>query len=121
MLDKAEIPIEDLLCTVTDYIVAQIDNTIQMLIDKYEVTRNLRLLATGGGALNTYLVERLTEKLSLLGVEVIIPERNFIEYKEAALLALIGLCQLHQLPNSIPSVTQATFPPVGGVTHLIRK
>ncbi len=118
VLDDASRPVEDLLRTSTGYIAAQISRTISELQKKYAIRRKTRLLATGGGALNGFMMELLGAQLGEMDVELVIPERTIIEFKEAALIALAGLFRKAGLPNSLPSVTFARHPSIGGALHL---
>ena len=43
-------------------------------------TINYKLLATGGGAHNTFLIERLQAALQPMQVEVMVPDKNIIDY-----------------------------------------
>jgi anhydro-N-acetylmuramic acid kinase len=121
LLDSSTFPIEDIFNTTTVYIVSQIQKTLEQIFQKYTNKRHYKLIATGGGALNTYMMELLQQKAENLNIELIIPTKQIIEFKEAALLALIGLFRLHQIPNSLSSVTGAKYPPIGGALHTIRK
>jgi anhydro-N-acetylmuramic acid kinase len=72
------------------------------------------LLVTGGGALNTFLVGRLQEELEPLGVEVSIPDEKLVQYKEALVMALIGVLRWRQEYNVLSSVTGARRDSIGG-------
>jgi anhydro-N-acetylmuramic acid kinase len=72
------------------------------------------LLVTGGGALNTFLVNRLQEELEPLGVEVSIPDEKLVQYKEALVMALIGVLRWRQEYNVLSSVTGARRDSIGG-------
>jgi anhydro-N-acetylmuramic acid kinase len=72
------------------------------------------LLVTGGGALNTFLVSRLREELEPLGVEVSIPGEKLVQYKEALVMALIGVLRWRQEYNVLSSVTGARRDSIGG-------
>lgn len=62
------------------------------------------LLITGGGAYNTYLIERLGSHKSL---KVQIPDKKLIEYKEALVFGLLGVLKLREEVNCLASVTGA--------------
>jgi anhydro-N-acetylmuramic acid kinase len=72
------------------------------------------MLLSGGGCHNIFLVEKLNEKLSELNIEVQIPKKEIIDFKEAMLVALLGLLRLEEVPNSIPEVTGAKRATVNG-------
>ena len=77
-------------------------------------TINHKLLATGGGAFNTFLIGRLQDHLKELDIEVIIPNENLVKYKEALIMALIGVLRWREETNVLSSVTGARRDSVGG-------
>ena len=99
------------LRTTVEFVTQQITNDIQ----KLDILRDYKqLFVTGGGAFNTYLIEQLQDKLESINIEVIIPDKETIAFKEAILMALMGYLRIMNIPNTIPSVTGATNPTVGG-------
>lgn len=72
------------------------------------------LLATGGGAFNTFLVQQLKDKLAELHIEVVIPGKDLVNYKEAMIMALMGVLRWREEYNVISSVTGAARASVGG-------
>ena len=87
----------DLLATFTEHIAIQIGQSLSHLPKG-------KLLITGGGALNKYLVERIQYHTKH---QVIIPEKQIIEYKEALIFAFLGLLKLEGKTNVLSSVTGA--------------
>ncbi|HEX2535394.1 MAG TPA: anhydro-N-acetylmuramic acid kinase, partial [Chitinophagaceae bacterium] len=77
-----------------------------------------RLLVTGGGALNTFLVQRLTEALAPRGIEVSVPDAALVNYKEALAMALIGVLRWRQEYNVLSSVTGARRDSIGGAVWI---
>jgi len=73
-----------------------------------------QMLVTGGGAHNTFLMERIQHYCDSQ-LEIIIPKKEIIDGKESLLIALLGLLNLYDIPNSSPSVTGATHNTVGGI------
>jgi anhydro-N-acetylmuramic acid kinase len=58
-----------------------------------------RMLVTGGGAYNQYLMECISDMCSNeLGIQVSIPPKQIIEFKEALLMALAGLLRIRNIP-----------------------
>jgi len=78
----------------------------------------MRLLVTGGGAHNTFLVGRLREALSALGVELGVPDEQLIDYKEALIMALIGVLRWREENNVLASVTGAGRDSIGGAVWI---
>jgi anhydro-N-acetylmuramic acid kinase len=64
-----------------------------------------KMLITGGGAYNDFLIGRI--KYYLPHVEIVIPERKILEYKEALIFALLGVLKLRDENNVLSSVTGA--------------
>jgi anhydro-N-acetylmuramic acid kinase len=74
----------------------------------------LKLLATGGGALNSFLIQRLTEGLNELGIDVVVPDESLIKFKEAMIMAFMGVLRWRQEYNVLSSVTGAARDTIGG-------
>ena len=64
-----------------------------------------RMLVTGGGARNSYLVERIRHHLQ--GVEAVVPDNDTIDYKEAIVFALLGYLRMRGEVTVLASVTGA--------------
>ncbi len=77
-----------------------------------------RILVTGGGANNVWLMKRLTDGLRKVHWQVVVPEKEIIEYKESALIALAGLWRWLGRPNFISEVTGARTEACGGAVYL---
>ncbi|MCF8239556.1 MAG: anhydro-N-acetylmuramic acid kinase [Saprospiraceae bacterium] len=77
-----------------------------------------RILVTGGGAQNTWLMKRLMDGLQKVHWQVVLPNKEIIEYKESALIALAGLWRWLGRPNFIPTVTGAEAAACGGAVYL---
>jgi anhydro-N-acetylmuramic acid kinase len=67
-------------------------------------SKNGKLLITGGGAFNTFLIERIKHHSTL---EVIIPEPDIINFKEALVFAFLGVLRIQNKTNCYASVTGA--------------
>lgn len=106
----------DLLRTFIEHIVYQIKLAIA---NSFELQpSNNKLLVTGGGAFNDFLMERLTEELSSIGIEVDVPDENLIKYKEALIMAFIGLLRWRQEYTVLCSVTGAERDSIGGAVWI---
>ncbi|MEM1119831.1 MAG: anhydro-N-acetylmuramic acid kinase [Bacteroidota bacterium] len=115
--DPAEIPNQ--LATFVEHIAYQIAFAIKQVIRKEKVEKKqLSLLATGGGAFNTFLVERLQHYGQQVGdIKVVIPDSDIIQFKEAALMAWMGVMRVEHVPNVLKSVTGAKRDTVNGAIH----
>ncbi len=115
IVKQSLISIEDAMSTYVEHIVVQIKKAI---LNCQPSTVDGRLLATGGGALNSFLIKRLKDVLHEINVEVFIPEENLIQYKEALIMALIGTFRWREEYNVLASVTGAKQNSIGGALWL---
>lgn len=106
--------IPDALRTYTEHIAVQIKNSIIASGKPNLQAGDLKLLATGGGALNKFLIQKLSEQLKPLNIEVVIPDIQLVNYKEALIMALIGVLRWRQEYNVLSSVTGASRDSIGG-------
>lgn len=112
---------EDKLATLCEHIAYQIALAAKTIITKEQLsTAPSQLLVTGGGAFNTFLLERLQYHLDeqATGISLNIPDAKVIQYKEALLMALLGVLRLEQRPNSLASVTGAQRDNINGGVFL---
>ena len=72
------------------------------------------MLVTGGGARNNFLINRLKESLAGLNVSIETPVDDLIDFKEAIIMALIGVLRWREENNTIASVTGASRDSIGG-------
>jgi anhydro-N-acetylmuramic acid kinase len=101
----------DLLHTTVKYIAEQ----IALAIKQYRnVPDGGRMLVTGGGAFNTYLIESIKEALSASGIHAEVPDEQVVKFKEALVMALIGALRWREEVNVLSSVTGATDDSIGG-------
>ena len=106
--------IPDSLRTCTEHIAVQIKKAISGLMNHKPQAINNKLLVTGGGTFNTFLIERLKEQLKELDIEVIVPDKKLVKYKEALIIGLIGVLRWREETNVLSSVTGAIRDSVGG-------
>ena len=105
MMEKYNIPTEDNMHTFTEHIAIQTSSALP--------TKSGKLLATGGGTYNDFLMERM--KFHLPQLEIIIPYKKTIEFKEALIFALLGVLKLRNEINVLSSVTGAKHDHSSGV------
>ena len=72
------------------------------------------MLVTGGGGFNKFLVEQLQQKLPL---EIVVPNKETVEFKEAILMALMGVLRVRGEVNCLASVTGAQRDNIGGAIY----
>lgn len=105
IIDSYENPI-DALRTVTEHISIQIAN---------ELPGEGKVLLTGGGAFNSFLVDRIRK---LTEAECIVPSPQLIEFKESLAFALLGALRLNQATNIDKNVTGASADTSAGAIYL---
>lgn len=93
---KSDYRTEDLLRTFTLHVAEQIGAA---------APAGGRMLITGGGAHNRFLVELLNEKCNC---EVVVPDPMTVDFKEALVFAFLGLLRWKNRVNVLASVTGAT-------------
>ncbi len=75
-----------------------------------------RVLVTGGGANNGYLLEQLN--LIDPKLRFVVPSRQVADFKEAALVALCALLRVQGRPNSFAAATGAPQNTINGALYL---
>lgn len=95
LLEASEISSEAILRTFTEHIAVQLAN---------HFSEKASVLITGGGAYNSFLIDRLK---NIASVEVVIPSTEILEYKEALIFGLLGVLKLRNEVNCLASVTGA--------------
>lgn len=88
---------KDALATFVEHIAIQIAKAVDTLPKG-------KMFVTGGGALNSYLVDRISHYTKH---QVVVPDRMTVDYKEALIFALLGLLRLEGHVNVLSSVTGA--------------
>lgn len=104
----------DALRTFTEHISFQISKSLSSPGMQHGKTEKRKLLVTGGGAHNKFLVSDLSKKLEKLNIEVVVPDINLINFKEALIMAFIGVLRWRQEYNVLSSVTGASRNSIGG-------
>lgn len=112
--------VEDRMCTAVQQLVDETIRAIKTILHKEAFNKDrYRMLVTGGGAFNLFLVKTLKEKaMTELDLEIVLPEKNIIDFKEAILMVLLGVLRMENLPNCFASVTGAKRDTVGGAVYL---
>ncbi|WP_313093729.1 anhydro-N-acetylmuramic acid kinase [Chryseobacterium flavum] len=95
----------DALATFTEHTAQQISNVINNNSIK-------DILITGGGAYNTFLIEKIRERTK---AEIIIPEKEIINYKEALIFAFMGVLRINNEINILSSATGSSKDHCSGI------
>jgi anhydro-N-acetylmuramic acid kinase len=107
----------DALRTYGQHIVEQVGRAVRSLTGGGPADGSAaRMLVTGGGAHNTFLIEQLRHELG--GIEVVVPDAALVDYKEALIMALIGVLRWREENNVLASVTGASRDSIGGAVWI---
>lgn len=105
VIDEFKLSITDVLATYVEHIAYQISNQLK--------NKKGKLLITGGGAFNTFLINRI--KYHNQDIKIEIPNSEIINYKEALIFAFLGVLRLNNINNVLASVTGAKYNHSSGV------
>ena len=105
LIPERNLEIKDVLNTLYHHISDQIS---------YVINNNpiQNVLVSGGGAHNEFLMQLIIEKVK---AEIIIPDNDIIDFKEAIIFAFLGLLRTRNEINILSSVTGARENSSGGV------
>lgn len=106
-LDESKSSIEDKLRTLTEHIAIQLAAASHGKDGK-------KMLVTGGGAHNIYLIERLSK---LGNKKIIVPDAQTIDFKEAIIFAFLGVLRMRGETNCLQDVTGARTNNCGGAIY----
>lgn len=107
LLDNNAISLHDRLNTFTESIAVEITKAIGD--QKFQ-----RVLCTGGGAFNRFLLYRLVEHGGDMNT-LVLPDETIINFKEALVFAFLGVLRVRGEINTLKSVTKASKNSSGGV------
>ena len=109
----------DALATYSEHIARQLKLNIDNIAAREHMNlEGQKLLVTGGGALNDHLIGRIRAAVEGSGLTVDVPDRQLVEYKEAVIMALIGVLRWREENNTLASVTGARRDSIGGAMWL---
>lgn len=107
ILNSYPLSVHDLLATCSEHSAIQ----IARVLNHHQLNN---VFVTGGGAYNAHLIERM--RLYYTG-EIIIPEDQVVQFKEALIFSFLGLLRIEGIPNSLKSVTGAHSDSIGGAIY----
>ena len=110
-MEASEISVYDKLRTITEHIAIQLHKVLPF---KHN---NAKILVTGGGARNMFLIERISE---ISQQTIIIPDGETIDFKEAIVFAFLGVLRMRGEINCLKNVTGATVDSCGGCVYMGR-
>lgn len=114
---KSSASMQDKLATMVELVAIQLGKDMRKFENR-KPDKTRKVLVTGGGAYNLFLLDRIKEHTRGDHLEFYIPDPSIIDFKEAILMALMGYLRINEIPNNIPSVTGAQKPSPGGAIYL---
>lgn len=107
--------LENLLNTFNHHIAGQIAHSIEV---NYALSKTImtKMLVTGGGAKNDYLLDLLRKKTKNK-LKIIVPDNPLIDFKEAIIFAFLGLLRVKGKINTLKTVTGAKMDSSGGLIY----
>lgn len=114
IIENANLSRQDALRTYVQHIVIQVSKALVSIKQELPVKVNLRLLITGGGAHNKFLIEILKKELISNCIESIVPDSKLVDYKEGLVMALMGVLRWREDINVMKSVTGASRDSING-------
>lgn len=106
-LNNPEISLQDLMATMVEHIAIQLASSLAQACAN-------TVLVTGGGALNKFLIERLSFHT---GAQIHIPSQDLVQFKEALIFAFLGLLKYQGEVNCLASVTGGDSDLSAGTIH----
>ncbi len=107
LLKASKLSVEDQAATFYEHISQQIGTAIG---------DSGKLLITGGGANNLFLINQLKEKTLC---DIVLPQKNVIDFKEALIFAFLGLLTFTAKNNVFASATGSVRDHCGGAIYPI--
>lgn len=105
LIDSFGLTIEDRLATYCEHVAVQIGSHV----------KGGKVLLTGGGAFNTFLVERMAKNAP--DSEYVVPDNMTVNFKEALIFAFLGALYINNIPSCLKSVTGAKYDNIGGALY----
>lgn len=105
VLNKYELKPEDILRTFCKHIAIQIGKVIGSEVS------NKKMLITGGGTLNDFLLKQIEDECHL---KIVVPSKVIIDFKEAIIFGFLGVLKIRNENNCLKSVTGASKDSCGG-------
>ncbi len=88
------------------------EHAAEMIANEFRNTPGEKVLVTGGGAFNKFLLEEIMRRTP---TEVVIPPAEVVNYKEALIFAFLGVLKMRGENNVLSSVTGASKDHSSGV------
>ncbi len=106
LTDSFGLSLEDTLCTFCEHVAVQI---------AHNVRPGSKILVTGGGAFNIFLLERMAAAAPQVTYQV--PDKLTVNFKEALVFAFLGVLYVCDIPSCLSSVTGSIRDNIGGALY----
>lgn len=115
LVNDSGLSLQDRLAT----FVAHIAQQVRQAVIRVRAAENMdageeKMLVTGGGAFNTTLMELINTQLAPLGIMAEPADKRTVEFKEALVMALLGVLRWREEETVLSSVTGASRSSAGG-------
>jgi anhydro-N-acetylmuramic acid kinase len=107
IIENSTLPFSDIVRTAYEHISNQISGS-------FEINPKGKVLVTGGGAKNKFLIHLIRSKSQN---EIVIPNPQIIDYKEAMVFGFLAILFQLGTPSCLSSVTGASQDSIGGCLH----
>lgn len=116
IIRETGISIPDALRTFVEHIALQVRQAMVRVLSASNKQREEdgKMLVTGGGTFNQFLISRIHAMLQPLGVAVEPADEQLANYKEALIMAFLGVLRWREESTVFSSVTGATKDSIGG-------
>ncbi|WP_336516250.1 anhydro-N-acetylmuramic acid kinase [Pollutibacter soli] len=114
LIKSFDLNLNDALRTYVEHIAIQIKNSVKQIAYEIPENQHIEMLVTGGGVFNNFLLERIAETLAPIGINVKVAEPELAMYKEALIMAFLGVLRWREEVTVLPSVTGARKASIGG-------
>lgn len=115
LIEKHHLSTEDAMRTYVEHIALQIGYSLS-LATRPEMQP--KMLITGGGAFNIFLMKRIKNMLLQYGIEAIVPDEQTVAFKEAIVMAFLGILRWREENTVLSSVTGAKRNSIGGAVWI---
>ncbi|MFM2360127.1 MAG: hypothetical protein RLY16_2120 [Bacteroidota bacterium] len=116
LMETFQLSAVDQLATYIEHLSKIISSTVQTYADA-DLTQQ-PLLVTGGGALNTFLINKLKQTLETSAIQLVVPDDNTVLFKEALIMGLLGILRWREEVTALKTVTGAERNTIGGALWL---
>jgi anhydro-N-acetylmuramic acid kinase len=115
-LQRHNISIEDKLRTIVEHVAHQLNKSLEKIQQKENISfsKSDKMLVTGGGAFNKFMIQRMEE---MLPITLVVPDEQTVKFKESVLMALMGVMRVRNEENCLGSVTGAARNAIGGAIY----